>query len=428
MYNYEPENPKFGHRRAYNKPMRIAASILLAAAVVGTAQQRRPVTDAMVGEVQRSAILIDTHNDLPSHTIDGFDIGKRAPEGDKRASERDKRATEGDKRAPERDNRSPEGPHVGHTDIPRLREGGLGAVFFAAYVAANYAKDRTAAHRALDMIDTIRHDIVAQHPGDFVFATSAAEIEAAHRQGKIAALIGLEGGHALEDDPRVLRDFYALGVRYVTLTHTNTNNWADSSGDITDRTVKHHDGLTPLGRQMIAAMNQMGMMVDISHVSDKTFWDVLEVAKAPPIASHSSCRALSNVPRNMTDEMIVALAKMGGVIQINFDCEFLSQKTADALRAARAKGSKAPPELPATLADVVEHIDHVVHIAGIGAVGIGSDFDGVPCTPTGLEDVSKFPNLTRALLEKGYTPDDIRKIYGGNTLRLMRAVESARKE
>jgi membrane dipeptidase len=382
--------------------MRIAASILLAAAVAGTAQQRRPVTDAMVGEVQRSAILIDTHNDLPSHTIDGFDIGTRAPEG----------------------------PHMGHTDIPRLREGGVGAVFFAAYVAANYAKDRTVAHRALDMIDTIRHDIVAQHPGDFVFATSAAEIEAAHRQGKIAALIGLEGGHALEDDPRVLRDFYALGVRYVTLTHTNTNNWADSSGDINDRSVKHHDGLTPLGRQMIAAMNQMGMMVDISHVSDKTFWDVLEVAKAPPIASHSSCRALSNVPRNMTDEMIVALAKMGGVIQINFDCEFLSQKSADALKAARAngaKGSKAPPELPATLADVVEHIDHVVRIAGIGAVGIGSDFDGVPCTPTGLEDVSKFPNLTRALLEKGYTPDDIRKIYGGNTLRLMRAVERARQ-
>ena len=382
--------------------MRVAASILLAAAVAGTAQQRRPVTDAMVGEVQRSAILIDTHNDLPSHTIDGFDIGRRAPEG----------------------------PHMGHTDIPRLREGGVGAVFFAAYVAANYAKDRTAAHRALDMIDTIRHDIVAQHPGDFVFATSAAEIEAAHRQNKIAALIGLEGGHALEDDPRVLRDFYALGVRYVTLTHTNTNDWADSSGDINDRGVKHHDGLTPLGRQMIVAMNQMGMMVDISHVSDKTFWDVLEVAKAPPIASHSSCRALSNVPRNMTDEMIVALAKMGGVIQINFDCEFLSQKSADALKAARAargaKGSNAPPELPATLADVVEHIDHVVRIAGIGAVGIGSDFDGVPCTPTGLEDVSKFPNLTRALLEKGYTPDDIRRIYGGNTLRLMRAVERAR--
>ncbi|MGD1072782.1 MAG: dipeptidase [Bryobacteraceae bacterium] len=379
--------------------MRVAAFILLLAAVSATAQPRRPVTDAMVREVQRSAILIDTHNDVPSRTIDGFDIGPRAPTG----------------------------PHMGHTDIPRLREGGVDAVFFSAYVAANYAKDATAAHRALDMIDTIRHDIVALHPNDFVFATSAAEIEAAHRQGKIAALIGLEGGHAIEDDPRVLRDFYALGVRYVTLTHTNTNDWADSSGDISDRSVKHHDGLTPLGRQMIVAMNQMGMIVDISHVSDKTFRDVLEVAKAPPIASHSSCRALSNVPRNMTDEMIVALAKMGGVIQINFDCEFLSQKSADALRAARARGAKNVQETPATLADAVEHIDHVVRIAGIGAVGIGSDFDGVTCTPTGLEDVSKFPNLTRALLEKGYSPDDIRKIYGGNTLRLMRAVERVRQ-
>jgi membrane dipeptidase len=399
LYTHEPENPKIEHLRAYNKPMRVATAILLIAAVSGTAQQRRPVTDAMVRDVQRSAILIDTHNDVPSRTVDGFDIGKRAPDG----------------------------PHMGHTDIPRLREGGVGAVFFAAYVAANYAKDHTAAHRALAMIDTIRHDIVAEHPNDFVFATSAAEIEAAHRQGKIAALIGLEGGHALEDDPRILRDFYALGVRYVTLTHTNTNNWADSSGDINDRNVKHHDGLTPLGREMIAAMNQLGMMVDISHVSDKTFWDVLEVAKAPPIASHSSCRALSNVPRNMTDEMIVALAKKGGVIQINFDCEFLSQKSADALRAARGKSARDAAELPATLADVVEHIDHVVRIAGIGAVGIGSDFDGVPCTPAGLEDVSKFPNLTRALLEKGYTPEDIRKIYGGNTLRLMRAVERARQ-
>jgi len=215
----------------------------------------------------------------------------------------------------------------------------------------------------------------------------------------------------------------------MTLTHTNTNNWADSSGDARDRSVKHHDGLTDLGKEIIAEMNRLGMMVDISHVADKTFWDALAVSKAPLIASHSSCRALANVPRNMTDEMIVALAKKGGVIQINFNCGFLSQKSAEAYEEQRRKGVKeaAMKEYPATLADVVEHIDHVVKIAGIGAVGIGSDFDGVTCTPTGLEDVSKFPNLTRALLEKGYTPDDIRKIYGGNTLRLMRAVERARQ-
>ena len=367
------------------------------------AQSRRPVTDQIVREVQQSALLIDTHNDVTSRTVKGFDIGKDAA--------------------------SFPGHEAGLTDINRLRQGGVGAVFFAAYVAPEYAKDKTAAHRALDMIDTVRHDIVAGHPNDFTFATSAAEIVAAHRQGKIAALIGIEGGHAIEDDPRLLRDFYALGVRYMTLTHTNTNNWADSSGDARDRSVKHHDGLTDLGKEIIAEMNRLGMMVDISHVADKTFWDALAVSKAPLIASHSSCRALANVPRNMTDEMIVALAKKGGVIQINFNCGFLSQKSAEAYEEQRRKGVKeaAMKEYPATLADVVEHIDHVVKIAGIGAVGIGSDFDGVTCTPTGLEDVSKFPNLTRALLEKGYTPDDIRKIYGGNTLRLMRAVERARQ-
>jgi membrane dipeptidase len=187
--------------------------------------------------------------------------------------------------------------------------------------------------------------------------------------------------------------------------------------------VKRHDGLTPLGKQIIAEMNRLGMMVDISHVSDKTFFDALEASKAPIIASHSSCRAISNVPRNMTDAMIVALAKKGGVVHINFNCEFLNQKSADA-----GKGKNGKALLGATLADVVEHIDHVVKLASVDAVGIGSDFDGVTCTPTGLEDVSKFPNLTRALLEKGYSPEDIRKIYGGNTLRVMRAVEHARAE
>ncbi len=398
--------------------------------------QRRPVTDEMVREVDRSAILIDTHNDVTSRTVErdafasnierdafasnsaGFDIGAASP--------------------------------TGHTDLPRLRAGGVGAVFFAVYVAASYARDHTAAHRALDMIDTVRHDIVARHAKDFVLAENAAEIEAAHREGKIAALMGIEGGHAIEDDPRLLRDFYALGVRYMTLTHANTNDWADSSGDISDRSVKHHNGLTGLGKQIVLEMNRLGMMVDISHVADKTFWDVIAVSQAPPIASHSSCRALANVPRNMTDDMIVALAKKGGVIQINFNCDFLSQKSADSvapltlrmnglarefrdnpaklkLETERLHAEMKQRQVPATLADVVAHIDHVVKIAGIGAVGIGSDFDGVECTPVGLEDVSKFPNLTRALLEKGYSPDDIRKIYGGNTLRLMRAVERLRQ-
>jgi len=377
--------------------MRPIFLLVALAAALALAQSQRRVTDEMVREVQSSALLIDTHNDVTSFTVDGFDISK------------------------------PGSAH--HTDIARLHAGGVGAVFFAAYVDSKYAKDHTAAHRALDMIDTVRHDIVGANPSVFTFATTAAEIEAAHRQGKIAALIGLEGGHGIEDDPRILRDFYALGVRYMTLTHTNTNNWADSSGDIEDHNVKHHGGLTSFGREIVAEMNRLGMMVDISHVADKTFFDVIESSKAPPIASHSSCRALANVPRNMTDEMIVALARKGGVIQINFNCGFLSQKSADEYAAQKKRGVKesAQKEFPATLGDVVDHIEHVIKLAGIGAVGIGSDFDGVTCTPSGLDDVSKFPALTRALLEKGHSPDDIRKIYGGNTLRLMRAVEHARQ-
>ena len=373
-----------------NVPMRAISLFLLLAVCLASGQPQRTVTDAMVREITKSALLIDTHNDVTSRTVEGFDISKAATDG--------------------------------HTDLPRLRAGGVGAVFFAVYVAADYAKTNSSANRALNMIDTVRHDIVAAHPDDFQFATTADGIEAAHKQGKIAALMGIEGGHAIEDSPRLLRDFYALGVRYMTLTHTNTNGWADSSGDQNDAGVKHHNGLNELGRKIIAEMNRLGMIVDISHVADKTFWDVMEVSKAPPFASHSSSRALANHPRNMTDEMIQALGKKGGVVQINFNCGFLSQKTIDA---QKGQPANAKP-VPATLADVVAHIDHVVKLAGINSVGIGSDFDGVGCTPTGLEDVSKYPNLTRALLEKGYKADDIRKIYGVNTLRLLRAVEKAR--
>lgn len=397
--------------------MKPSSCILLVLLSVPAFGQPRKFTDADVMKVHRSAILIDTHNDVTSKTVTGFDIGKRASDG--------------------------------HTDLPRLREGGVGGVFFAIFVAANYAKNNNSADRALQMIDTVRHDIVARYPNDFSLAFNAAEIAAAHRQGKIAALMGIEGGHAIEDNLRLLRDFHLLGVRYMTLTHSNTNNWADSSGDVDTSGVKHHNGLTDFGKDVIREMNRLGMMVDVSHVSDKTFWDALETSKAPVFASHSSCRALSNIPRNMTDEMIVAMAKRGGVIQINFGCEFLNQRSADASKAlgpqryrrmaqlSEDSSEKHHAELnalreeirrkipPASIHDVVAHIDHVVKIAGIAAAGIGSDFDGVGCVPVGLEDVSRFPNLTRALLEKGYSAEDIRKIYGGNTLRVMRAVENA---
>jgi len=367
--------------------------------------QTRSVTDAEVQKIHKSVLLIDTHNDITSRTVTGYDIGKAENDG--------------------------------HTNLKAMREGGLGAQFFAVYVAANYTNGNRSAWRALEMIDTVKHDIIARYPNDFVFATTADDIERIHKQGKIAALMGIEGGHAIEDSLRLLRDYYELGIRYMTLTHANTNNWADSSGDMDKAGVKHHDGLTDFGKQVVREMNRLGMMVDISHVADKTFWDALAVSSAPPFASHSSCRAISNVPRNMTDDMIVALAKKGGVVQVNFACEFLSQKTADAskellpkMAAARGENNRALMEEyrktvpPASLADVVAHIDRIVKIAGINAVGIGSDFDGIQCVPQGLEDVSKFPNLTRALLEKGYSADDIRKIYGGNLLRVMRAVEA----
>ena len=351
-------------------------AVVLIVCAAAAAQGGGKIED-QVEAIRRSAVLIDTHNDVPSRTVDGFDIGSSEKKG--------------------------------HTDIARLRKGGVGAVFFSAYVAPEYADRKQSAHRALEMIDTVRRDIARRYPGDFLEARAAADIEAARRQGKVAALIGIEGGHAIEDSLRLLRDFYDLGVRYMTLTHANTNDWADSAGDVDNPKVAHHNGLTDFGRQVIAEMNRLGMMVDISHVSDKTFWDALAASRAPVFASHSSCRALCEVPRNMTDEMIVALAKKGGVIQVNFNCAFLTMEK----------------PAHATLADVVAHIDHIRKIAGIDAIGIGTDFNGVSCTPEGLEDVSKFPNLTRALLEKGYTEQDIRKIYGGNLLRVFRAVEVA---
>ncbi|MCX6625182.1 MAG: dipeptidase [Acidobacteria bacterium] len=330
------------------------------------------------GGVAAGDILIDAHNDVTSATLKGEDIGSPRPKG--------------------------------HTDLPRLRQGGVGAVFFAVYVGAEYAARHQAARRALEMIDTVRNDIIARYPNDFALATTADEIEAAHKAGKIAALMGVEGGHAIEDSLRLLRDFYSLGARYMTLTHSNTNTWADSSGDMSVASIAHHNGLTPFGRQVVAEMNRLGMMVDISHVSDKTFQDVLAVSRAPVFASHSSCRALANIPRNMTDDMIRALAKNDGVIQINFGCEFLSQKSAETSSWSNPK-TTAKQTTPATLADVVAHIDHAVKLAGIDHVGIGSDFDGVTCVPVGLDDVGKFPNLTRALLAQGYNAGDIQSPF-----------------
>jgi membrane dipeptidase len=394
-------------------------ALTLSAQTQATSQPRtppsKPVTQAQVDRITREAILIDTHDDVTSLTVAGYDIAKP--------------------------NKS------GQTDLPRMK-GFLGAEFFAIYVGANYVKDNNSANRALQMIDTTRTDIIAAHPNDFVFATTAAGIENAHKQHKIAALMGIEGGHAIEDSLRLLRDFYALGVRYMTLTHFNTNTWADSQGDVDNPAIAHHNGLTPFGKDVVREMNRLGMMVDISHVADKTFYDVIETSTAPVIASHSSCRAISSHTRNMTDEMIKLLASKGGSIQISFGCDFLSQRYFDdskplmaELRPRYAEALKiadptareaaidkiqqdAAGKIPAaTLADVIAHIDHAVQIGGIDHVGIGTDFDGVSCVPSDLNSYDKFPALTRALLEKGYSATDIKKIYGGNLLRVMKSVE-----
>ena len=334
----------------------------------------------------------------------------------------------------------------GNIDLPRMREGGLDALFFSIWVPSDITGP-PAVKRALDLIDSV-HKAAKAHPADLMLATTAADIRRAAAGHKIAALMGMEGGHMINDDLGQLRKYAALGVRYLTLTHFKNNNWADSS---TDKPA--HNGLTPFGKDVVRELNRLGMMVDISHVADKTFYDALAVTDAPVIASHSSCRAIANHPRNMTDEMLRALAKNGGVVMINYHAGFLSEEfrvasekrngTVDVAMAAMSKKcggneacttleseridheAMANGELPkVTWEKIVDHIDHAVKVAGADHVGLGSDFDGATM-PLGMEDASKLPKITDALLKKGYAEQDIEKILGGNILRVMEAVERA---
>jgi membrane dipeptidase len=337
----------------------------------------------------------------------------------------------------------------GNIDIPRMREGGLDALFFSIWVPSDVTGP-PAVKRALDQIDAVR-EAVRANPNDLVLATTAAEVRKAAADHKIAALMGMEGGHMIDDDLRLLRVYAALGVRYMTLTHFKNNNWADSS---TDKAA--HNGLTAFGKDVVREMNRLGVVVDISHVSDKTFQDALEVSKAPVMASHSSVRAIANHPRNMTDDMMRALARNGGVMMINYHAAFLSEefrvasekKSGNVVEAMAAMSKKcggneacttlegeridheamAKGELPkVTWEKIVEHIDHAVKVAGADHVGLGSDFDGATM-PLGMEDASKLPKLTDALLKKGYSEVDIQKILGGNILRVMEAVEKFRSQ
>jgi membrane dipeptidase len=373
-------------------------------------------------KIHDSALVVDTHADTPQRFLDeGFDIGSTDPKD------------------------------IGHISLDKAQRGNLGAEFFSIWVDPETNHGNFARH-TFDLIDSV-YEQAARHPDRMMMAYSTADIERARKEHKLAALMGIEGGHSIENDIHLLRDYYRLGVRYMTLSWSNTNEWADSSGDIDDPKVQHHNGLTDFGKQVVLDMNRLGMMVDISHVADKTFWDAIATTKAPVIATHSSARALVDAPRNMTDEMLRAVTKNGGVVQVNFfngfdDADFRNaiaaqakdqaaavQKYMDQLKAEGKPVSYVEvdrierewlakiPRPP--LKSLIDHIDHIAKVAGIDHVGLGSDFDGVSgATPQGIDSAADLPKITQALLDRGYSAEDIKKILGGNLMRVFRDVES----
>jgi membrane dipeptidase len=389
----------------------IAAAILTRAALADEISER-------AHKLHFSSIVLDTHDDTTQRFFSkDYDLGKQNADG--------------------------------HVDIPRMREGGMNAIFFSIWIDGRIVGP-PAVEKALDQIDAVREN-VKKYSQDIVLARTADDVRRAHAQGKIAALMGVEGGHMIGNDIRIVRIFADLGVRYMTLTHFYNDEWADSS---TDKPT--HNGLTDFGKDIVREMNRQGIVVDISHVSDKTFYDALEVSKAPLLASHSSCRALCNHVRDMSDDMIKALAAKGGVIQINYEKSFIDQDYKDAYdkqtggvvehmsevtkncnndeacisreMSAMQQKLTAEGKLPhVSWERIVDHIDHAAKLVGSGHVGLGSDFDGADM-PEGMEDCSKLPKITEALLRKGYSESDVRKILGENTLRVMEQAERVSRE
>ncbi len=363
-------------------------------------------------ELHRKAFVLDGHNDITEIMVDtGYDLGT---------------------------------PSVGkyHTDLARLVRSGMTGQFFSVYVDRKYATAGGSARRALDLIDII-YRMAEKYPNELTMAFSTADVRRAKKQKKVGALLGIEGGHAIENSLPALRDFYRLGVRYMTLTHNNTNDWADACCD-----EAKHGGLSDFGKEVVREMNRLGMFVDISHVSDETMSDVLDTSTAPVIASHSSARALANHKRNIPDELLRRIAKNGGVVMVNFYPAFINEKVRvaglerderlkaqrDALRAQfkddqtrldeeLKKLNDANP-LPVTPFSVlIDHIAHIAKVAGVDHVGLGSDFDGIPSLPEGIEDVSQLSNITYELLRRGYSEQDVLKILGGNTMRAFAEAE-----
>ncbi len=366
--------------------------------------------------IHHDAIVVDGHNDLPWQyrekkdlSFDSIDIAKPQPRL--------------------------------HTDIPRLRKGGLGAQFWSAYVPASTMKDKTAVKMTLEQIDII-HRFVRRYPDTFEMAGTIDDIERIHKEGKIASMIGVEGGHSIDNSLGVLRMYYDLGVRYMTLTHSDTLDWADSATDV----PKHH-GLTEFGRNVVREMNRLGMLVDLSHVSAEVMRQAIETSKAPVIFSHSSAYALAPHPRNVPDDVLKMVKTNGGVVMVNFFSGFITPEGARAsqdmfgayrrlreqikddkdLERAVDQWKKEHPMPRGSVHTVVDHIEHIINVAGIDHVGLGSDFDGIPSVPTQLDDVSYYPYITQELLNRGYNREQIIKVLGGNLLRVMRETEKVAK-
>jgi len=388
----------------------LATALSVLGACVAFAQERLP---EQVLKLHRSALVFDGHNDLPwqVRTRAGFDFSRY--DISRRLD-------------------------FGHTDIPRLREGGVDAQFWSVFVPASYADEHRALHATIEQIDIV-YRMVRRYPDDFEMAYTANEVERIVRGGKIACLIGVEGGHSIEHSLAALRMLYRLGARYMTLTHSRSLDWADSATD-----QARCGGLSPFGRAVVREMNRLGMLVDISHVSADTMRAVLAVSKAPVIASHSSAYAVAAHPRNVPDDVLKLIRANGGVVLVNFYSNFIQPEAArnsvarseyrkrletagksdDELRKLLAEWDRTHPRPRATLDDLLNHIDHIVKVAGIDHVGLGSDFDGIDRPPVGLEDVTCYPRITAGLLRRGYSAEQIRKILGGNLLRVLRAAES----
>lgn len=375
-------------------------------------RQEKVVVSDRAKALHASSIVIDGHNDLPWQmrkegglSFEKLDISKSQPKLD--------------------------------TDIPRLKAGGLGAQFWSAYVEADTVETGDSVLQTLEQIDVIRR-MIRRYPETFSPASTVADIERIHKEGKIACMIGVEGGYSIDNSLAVLRIYYDLGVRYLTLTHSRTLEWADSATD-----EPKSGGLSPFGEEVVQEMNRLGMLVDISHVSVETMKDAIRVSKAPVIASHSSAYAIAQHPRNVPDEILREIKAKGGVVMVNFFSGFIVPEGARQMVEMFAAGRKLKKEFPdpkafevameqwhrehpypaGTVQTLVDHIDHIVKVAGIDHVGLGSDYDGVTKLPEQLEDVSTYPVITQALLDRGYTDNDVRKILGGNLLTVLRQAE-----